>query len=79
MSWASRSTLPEDKHAWRRKGACCAGADILMPGRVDQSLGIPHYVMDYESPLRKTLIEDFADSYARGNARIHAPCRRKSG
>src|SRR6201985_3671308 len=64
---------PEDKTP-QRKGACCAGADIYDAKRVAQSLGIPHYVLDYESRFRKAVIEDFADSYARGETPI--PCVR---
>jgi tRNA-uridine 2-sulfurtransferase len=64
---------PEDKTP-SRKGACCAGADILDAKRVAASLGIPHYVLDYESRFRKQVIEDFADSYARGETPI--PCVR---
>jgi tRNA-specific 2-thiouridylase len=57
-----------------RKGACCAGADIYDAKRVAQSLGIAHYVLDYESRFRKNVIEDFADSYAKGETPI--PCVR---
>jgi tRNA-uridine 2-sulfurtransferase len=57
-----------------RKGACCAGADIYDAKRVAQSLNIPHYVLDYESRFRKNVIEDFAESYARGETPI--PCVR---
>jgi tRNA-specific 2-thiouridylase len=64
---------PEDKTP-SRKGACCAGADIHDAKRVAASLGIPHYVLDYESRFRKNVIEDFADSYARGETPI--PCVR---
>ncbi|MFY8156957.1 MAG: tRNA 2-thiouridine(34) synthase MnmA, partial [Rhabdaerophilum sp.] len=35
-------------------------------------LGIPHYVLDYESRFREDVIESFADSYARGETPI--PC-----
>jgi tRNA-specific 2-thiouridylase len=62
---------PEDK-APARKGACCAGADIYDAKRVAESLAIPHYVLDYESRFRKAVIENFADSYARGETPI--PC-----
>jgi tRNA-specific 2-thiouridylase len=55
-----------------RKGACCAGADIYDAKRVADSLGIPHYVLDYESRFRKAVIETFADSYAKGETPI--PC-----
>src|SRR5882757_5998909 len=64
---------PEDKTP-ARKGACCAGADIYDAKRVAQSIGIPHYVLDYESRFRKAVIEDFADSYAKGETPI--PCVR---
>src|SRR5271154_6092503 len=64
---------PEDKTP-ARKGACCAGADIYDAKRVASGLGIPHYVLDYESRFRKKVIEDFADSYARGETPI--PCVR---
>ncbi|HWY65029.1 MAG TPA: tRNA 2-thiouridine(34) synthase MnmA, partial [Rhizomicrobium sp.] len=64
---------PEDKTP-ARKGACCAGADIYDAKRVAQSIAIPHYVLDYESRFRKQVIEDFADSYARGETPI--PCVR---
>src|SRR5258708_12821444 len=64
---------PSDKTP-ARKGACCAGADIYDAKRVAQALGIPHYVLDYESRFRKNVIEDFAESYARGETPI--PCVR---
>ena len=64
---------PEDKTP-ARKGACCAGADIYDAKRVAETIGIPHYVLDYESRFRKKVIEDFADSYARGETPI--PCVR---
>lgn len=57
-----------------RKGACCAGADIYDAKRVAESLKIPHYVLDYESRFRKNVIEDFAQSYAKGETPI--PCVR---
>src|ERR1700761_7390978 len=57
-----------------RKGSCCAGQDIYDAKRVAASLGIPHYVLDYESRFRKAVIEDFADTYARGETPI--PCVR---
>ncbi len=57
-----------------RKGACCAGQDIHDAARVAEKLGIPHYVLDYESRFRRDVIEDFADSYARGETPI--PCVR---
>ncbi|HXB51894.1 MAG TPA: tRNA 2-thiouridine(34) synthase MnmA, partial [Rhizomicrobium sp.] len=64
---------PEDKTP-ARKGACCAGADIYDARKVAEAIGIPHYVLDYESRFRKNVIQDFADSYARGETPI--PCVR---
>ena len=56
----------------QKKGACCAGQDIYDAKRVAEQIGIPHYVLDYESRFRKAVIEDFAATYARGETPI--PC-----
>ncbi len=58
--------------AIQKKGACCAGQDIHDARRVAESLGIPHYVLDYESRFRDSVIDDFADSYLRGETPV--PC-----
>lgn len=55
-----------------RKGSCCAGQDIHDARRVSATLGIPHYVLDYEERFRKAVIEPFAESYALGETPI--PC-----
>ncbi len=57
-----------------RKGACCAGQDIHDARRVADRLGIPHYVLGYEDRFRQAVIDDFADSYLRGETPI--PCVR---
>ena len=57
-----------------RKGACCAGQDILDARMAAERIGIPHYVLDYESRFREQVIEDFADAYLRGETPI--PCVR---
>jgi len=57
-----------------RKGACCAGQDIHDAGAVAGKLGIPHYVLDYESRFRASVIEDFTESYTRGETPV--PCIR---
>jgi tRNA-specific 2-thiouridylase len=58
--------------ALHRKGACCAGQDIHDARRVAETIGIPHYVLDYESRFREAVIDRFADSYLSGETPI--PC-----
>ena len=55
-----------------RKGACCAGQDIQDARDVAERIGMPHYVLDYESRFRDKVIDTFAESYARGETPI--PC-----
>jgi tRNA-specific 2-thiouridylase len=57
-----------------KKGACCAGQDIYDARQVCDKLGIAHYILDYESRFSQTVIEDFADSYMKGETPI--PCVR---
>ncbi len=60
--------------ARQRAGACCAGQDIHDARRVADRLGIPHYVLDYESRFQDSVMEDFAAAYLRGETPI--PCVR---
>ena len=60
--------------ALQKKGACCAGSDINDARQVAQKLQIPHYVLNYESLFQDKVMEDFADSYLRGETPI--PCVR---
>ncbi|KGM33790.1 thiouridylase [Inquilinus limosus MP06] len=60
--------------AIQRKGACCAGADIYDARTVADRIGFPHYVLDYESRFGQAVMDDFADSYLRGETPI--PCIR---
>ena len=60
--------------AVKRPGACCAGQDIADARQTAARLREPHYVLDYESRFRQAVIEDFADSYLRGETPI--PCIR---
>ena len=60
--------------AVKKAGACCAGQDIHDARQSAERIGIPHYVLDYESRFRQSVIDDFADAYLRGETPI--PCVR---
>ena len=64
--------LYDHGEATHRKGACCAGQDIHDARRVAETLGIPHYVLDYEERFREAVIDPFAASYAAGETPV--PC-----
>ena len=66
--------LYDHGEATLKPGSCCAGRDIHDARRVAAHLGIPHYVLDYESRFRSSVIDDFADSYLRGETPV--PCIR---
>jgi tRNA-specific 2-thiouridylase len=56
------------------RGTCCAGRDIEDARAVAAALDVPHYVLDYADRFRREVIEDFAETYARGLTPI--PCVR---
>src|SRR5205807_2407573 len=58
--------------ATHRKGACCAGQDIHDARAVAERIGIPHYVLDYESRFKELVIDRFAASYVAGETPV--PC-----
>ena len=58
--------------ASHRKGACCAGQDIYDARGVAERIGIPHYVLDYESRFKEAVIDRFAESYIAGETPV--PC-----
>jgi tRNA-uridine 2-sulfurtransferase len=60
--------------ALKKSGACCAGQDIHDARMAAEKIGINHYVLDYESRFRESVIEEFADSYLRGETPV--PCIR---
>ncbi len=60
--------------ALAKKGACCAGRDIHDARRVAETMGFPHYVLDYENTFRQAVIDEFADAYLAGATPV--PCIR---
>lgn len=55
-----------------KKGACCAGQDIHDARRVAEAIGIPHYVLNYESKFKESVMDDFVETYLAGETPI--PC-----
>lgn len=66
--------LYDHGEALKKKGACCAGQDIHDARLAADMIGIPHYVLDYESKFKDAVIDQFADSYLKGQTPV--PCIR---
>ena len=64
--------LYDHGQAIKKKGACCAGIDIHDARRIAENLGFPHYVLNYESRFKESVIDEFAESYLAGNTPV--PC-----
>ncbi len=66
--------LSDHAPAVGRARSCCAGRDALDARQVAEHLGIAHYVIDGEQRFHDSVVQDFADSYARGETPV--PCVR---
>jgi tRNA-specific 2-thiouridylase len=55
-----------------KKGACCAGQDIVDARNVAAKINIPHYVLNYESKFKESVMDDFVTSYLSGETPV--PC-----
>lgn len=66
--------LYDHGEALQKKGACCAGQDIHDAKRVAESMGFEHYVLNYQSRFQDNVIQDFVESYLKGETPI--PCVR---
>ena len=51
---------------------CCSGIDIYDAKEVARKLDISHYVLNYQENFKKTVINNFIDSYKNGETPI--PC-----
>ena len=51
---------------------CCAGQDIIDAKRVADKLGIEHKILYYQSKFKQGVIDNFIDSYLKGETPI--PC-----
>lgn len=64
--------LYDHGEALAKKGACCAGQDIHDAKRVAEKMGFEHYVLNYQSRFQDNVIQDFVESYLKGETPI--PC-----
>jgi len=53
-------------------GSCCSIDDLHDARRVAAALGIPHYIVNFEEPFRRIVMDDFVAEYAAGRTPI--PC-----
>ena len=58
--------------ATAKSKTCCAGQDIHDARRVSDMIGIPHYVVDYETTFKADVMDRFADGYIHGETPV--PC-----
>ena len=65
-----RDTTPEERSG--KAGSCCSPDDLMDARLVCDTLGIPHYVVDYRDLFRQAVMEPFAQSYLQG--RTPNPC-----
>ncbi|MDD9900900.1 MAG: tRNA 2-thiouridine(34) synthase MnmA [Alphaproteobacteria bacterium] len=66
--------LYDHGEALKKKGACCAGQDIHDAKRVAEEMGFEHYVLNYQNRFQDSVINEFVDSYLKGETPI--PCVR---
>lgn len=67
-------TPASNEGANKQFGTCCALDDVYDARRVCQTLGVPHYVLNYESEFKEKVVDDFVETYLAGATPI--PCVR---
>jgi tRNA-uridine 2-sulfurtransferase len=61
-----------DQSGTQTFGSCCTLDDLHDARRVAASIGIPHYIMNFERQFEETVISNFVQEYAAGRTPI--PC-----
>lgn len=56
----------------RAFGSCCTLDDLYDARRVASSIGVPHYILNFERQFRETVISNFVNEYTEG--RTPLPC-----
>ena len=64
--------LYDDTKITSKSRQCCAGQDIMDAKRVADKLGIEHRILYYQSKFKQGVIDNFIDSYLKGETPI--PC-----
>ena len=64
--------LSDDNQQIAKSKVCCAGQDIIDAKRVAHKLNIEHKVLYYQSKFKSGVIDNFVDSYLKGETPI--PC-----
>ena len=64
--------LYDHGEAVENQKACCAGKDIYDAAAVARDCGFPHYIFNYQDVFKREVIEEFAESYVRGETPV--PC-----
>ena len=64
--------LYDDTKITSQSRQCCAGQDIMDAKRVADKLGIEHKILYYQSKFKQGVIDNFIDSYLKGETPI--PC-----
>ncbi len=61
-----------DQSGDQRFGSCCTIDDLHDARRVARSIGIPHYILNFERQFQETVVANFVREYAAG--RTPLPC-----
>ena len=65
--------LHQNKSSKKTK-TCCSGVDISDARKVSKKYNFKHYIIDYQKEFKKSVIDQFVNSYANGETPI--PCIR---